>query len=99
MLAHERAIVLTDFFHLRSIIILVGNVNSEPRDLIECAAGFRNHRDNVSEGAVELLDQIVANNLVLLIPGYLTGNEEKASAGGHQDAVGIAAGGAQRFGI
>src|SRR5882672_6404283 len=80
MLAHAGAIAFTDFFHTFSILILVSRIDHQARNLFRPAAGFRYDRDDVGQGLIELIDEIEAYDLLLLIPSDLPGDEQETAA-------------------
>ncbi len=97
MFAHAGAIPFANLFHPRAIIILVDHINDQARDLVRLAAGLCHDRENILERLIELLDDVVADDLLLFVPGNLSGDEEQPSARFGQDPVRIATRRTERF--
>jgi hypothetical protein len=99
MFTHQRAIAFADFLHSIAIFILVGDVNDQASDHSRLTSGLRHDSDHISERAIKLFNQIVADNLLLVVPRDLACNKQDASAGVAQSTVGITTRGAERFRI
>jgi len=80
MFPHLRAITFSDLFHSRPIPVLIGYINGESRDRFRTAARFARHGNNVGERAIELLDKVVTDNVLLFVPGNLAGDEKQSTA-------------------
>src|ERR1041385_4786036 len=99
MRSHARSIEFAYLLHPVAIFILVGDVDDQPSDHPGFTAGLSHDRYYICQRSVELFDQIVAHNLLLLVPTYLAGDEQRARAGIGQDAIRITSWRAERFRI
>ena len=90
MFAHARAITLANFFHARPVLIFVDYIDDQSRNLIRLAASFRHNRNDIRECAIELFDEVVADDLLIFIPADLARDKEPAAAGFGQHAICVA---------
>src|SRR5215213_1186120 len=59
--AHERAPALAYLLRARGVLALVRHVDDQPRDPARLAARLSYDREQVSQRALELLDEVVAH--------------------------------------
>src|SRR5512134_3134848 len=69
---------------------LVAAVGGDAADVLALAAGLGQDRENVVQGALELLGEIFRLENLLLVPSHLAGDEDHRSA--RRDAVRVADG-------
>src|SRR3954471_24031208 len=88
MPADDAAIGFADLALARDIVALVGDEPGHAHDVPRFAAGFRQDGDHVHQRALDLRDEIAADEVRILGPADLPGDEDEPAVGG--DAVGIA---------
>ena len=79
MPADDAPIGLADFLLTRDIFGFVGDVPGQPHEMTRLAARLGQHRDDVRKRLLDLGDKIVADQLAVLIPADLSGNENLAA--------------------
>ena len=67
--------------------------------MIRPAAGCGDYGDDVRERAIKLFHEIVADDLLLLVPGNLSGDEQETPTGLGQNTVLVTSRRAERFRI
>src|SRR6266478_6165097 len=80
MFAHARAITSTDLFQTLAVLGLVGDIDHQPRDLFRPSPNFGDDGDYVSKSAIKLVHKIRADDLLLMIPGDLSGDKQQTAA-------------------
>ena len=93
MFSHVFAIAFADLSGALAIFDLVRHVNYQPRNVRGLSTGVVQHGDYVSEGFVELFDKIVADDLLILVPGDLACYKKQLAAGLCEHSV------SKRFGV
>src|SRR5438105_13465563 len=99
MLAHARAISFTDFDQTCAIVELVCYIDRQSRDLLRLSAGFRHYGDDICERASELFDEIIADDVLILVPPNLCSDQQQPSARLCQNAVRLPARRPEQFRI
>ena len=99
MLAEVLTITFANFSGSLAVFDFIGDVDYEPYDVLRFSTSSTQNCDDVCQRPIELFNEVVANNLLLFIPGNLPGDKQQFAVSIGNEAVRITTGRTERVGI
>ena len=93
------SVTFANFSGSFAVFEFVSDVDNEPHDVLRFPTGSTQNCEDVCERPIELLNEVGANNLLVLVPRDLSGDEEQFAVCIRNDTMRVATGRAERIGI